>query len=217
MSDGDIMLAVGAVIRDADGRIPIRNLQGEHSMELLLGIRPPSHIYLNVGRTRFDGDIFRPLSVKERDSVFPGIVIRFVGVPVKSIHAIRRKLDALQGRERRTLTCANSACQVIARAANIRIDDHADMRPFLPSHVLPTRTIRKLIERGVRNHAGDPVEVQIYKTDPRPLEVILAEARREEIRIAADHARGVSIDLWRAAVARLRALLARVRRGAPED
>jgi hypothetical protein len=203
--------------RDADGRIPIRNLQGEHSMELLLGIRPPSHIYLNVGRTRFDGDIFRPLSVKERDSVFPGIVIRFVGVPVKSIHAIRRKLDALQGRERRTLTCANSACQVIARAANIRIDDHADMRPFLPSHVLPSRTIRKLIERGVRNHAGDPVEVQIYKTDPRPLQVILAEARREEIRIAADHARGVSIDLWRAAVARLRALLGRVRRGAPQD
>jgi hypothetical protein len=197
---------------DADGRIPIRNLQGEHSMELLIGIRPPSHIYLNVGRTRFDGDIFRPLSVKERDSVFRGIVVRFVGVPVKSIHAIRRKLDALQGRERRTLTCANSACQVIARAANIKIDDHADMRPFLPSHVLPTRTIRKLIERGVRNHAGDAVEVQIYKTDPRPLQVILAEARREEMRIAADHVRGISIDLWRASLTRLRAILARLRR-----
>ena len=202
---------------DADGRVPIRNLQEEDSMELLIGIRPPSHIYLNVGSTRFDGDIFRPLAVKERDSVFRGIVIRFVGVPVKSIHAIRRKLDALPGRERRTLTCANSACQVIARAANIKIDDHADMRPFLPSHVLPTRTIRKLIERGVRNHAGDAVEVQIYKTDPRPLQVILAEARREEMRIAADHLRGISIDLWRASVARLRAILAHLRRDPPAD
>jgi len=203
--------------RDEDGRIPIRNLQGEDSMELLLGIRPPSHIYLNVGRTRFDGDIFRPLSVKERDSVFSGIVIRFVGVPVKSIHAIQRKLEALPGRERRTLTCANSACQVIARAANLEIDDHADMRPFLPSHILPTRTVRKLIERGVRNHAGDPVEVQIYKTDPRSLEVILAEARREEVRIAANHVRGISIDLWRACVVRLRATLARLRAGSPPD
>jgi hypothetical protein len=91
------------------------------------------------------------------------------------------------------------------------------MRPFLPSHVLPTRTIRKLIERGVRNHAGDAVEVQIYKTDPRPLQVILAEARREEMRIAADHLRGISIDLWRAGVARLRAILAHLRRDPPAD
>ena len=86
---------------------------------------------------------------------------------------------------------------MIAKAANIRIDDHADMRPFLPSHVLPTRTIRKIIERGVRNHSGGQVEYQVYKTDDRSLEEILAEMRRAEIRIAKDHLRMISLDAAR--------------------
>ncbi len=187
--------------RDARGRIHLRNLREPDSGELLIGIRAPSHIYLNVGRQRFDGDIFRTLKVKERDYVYGGVVIRLTGVPVKSLNAIRRKLEEYSGREQRTLTCANSACRLIARAANIRIDDHADLRPFLPSHVLPTRTIRKLIERGVRNHAGELVECQIYKADQRSLEEILREARREEIRIAWNHVRVLAIGafqwLWR--------------------
>lgn len=196
-----------------DGRIVLESLAAEGSRELLLGIRPPAHIYLSVGRQRFDGDILRPLQVKERDAIFPGIVVRFVGVPVKSVNAIRRTLDEYSGREQRTLTCANSACRLIARAANIRIDDHADLRPFLPSHVLPTRTIRKLIERGVRNHAGQPVEVQIYKTDGRSLEAILAEARTREIRILRDHLEMFSVGVWRS----LRATLASWSGGTPRD
>jgi len=39
--------------------------------------------------------------------------------------------------------------------------------------------------------------VQIYKTDPRPLQSTLAEARRAEIRIAADHLRMLSVDALR--------------------
>jgi hypothetical protein len=186
-----------------DGRIALRNLESPDSKELLLGIRPPSHIYVSVGRQRFDGDILRPLAVKERDTIFSGIVIRFVGVPVKSLNAIRRQLEEYVGREQRTLTCANSACRLIARAANLEIDDHADYRPFLPSHVLPTRTIRKLIERGVRNHAGEAVEIQIYKTDDRTLEEILAEARRREIRIAWNHVELISTGSWKAIRKRL--------------
>jgi hypothetical protein len=187
------------------GRIPLPDLAPSDSHEFLIGIRKPAHIYMNVGRQRFDGDIFRPLRVRERDYVYPGILIRFPRVPVKSLNAIRRGLEELLGRETRTLTCANSACQVMARAANLKIDDSADLRPFLPSHVLPTRTMRKLIERGVSNHMGETVEVQIYKTDDRPLEQILAEARREEIRIAGDHLRGISVDLLRRAGEGLRA------------
>jgi hypothetical protein len=189
---------------DDQGRIPLPDLARPDSHELLIGIRAPSHIYLNVGSRRFDGDIFRRLKVKQRDYVYRGILIRFRGIPVKSLNAIRNELERYAGREQRTLTCANSACKVIARAANLRIDDHADLRPFLPSHVLPTRTVRKLIERGVRNQAGDPVEVEIYKTDDRPLEAILAEARREEIRIARDHLRMLGMDGLRAAGAGLR-------------
>ncbi len=183
--------------RDSDGRISLESLRGQDSNELLIGIRPPAHIYLNLGSRRFDGDIFRRLSVRDRTYVYPGILIRLVGIPKKSINAIRRTLETLGGRERRTITCANSACQVIARAANIRIDDHADMRPFLPSHVLPTGTIRKIIERGVRNHSGGQVEYQVYKTDDRSLEEILAEMRRAEIRIANDHLRMISLDAAR--------------------
>jgi hypothetical protein len=190
--------------RDSNGRIAIEDLRGPDSTELLIGIRPPSHIYLNVGSTRFDGNIFRRLSVKSRDYLYPGIVIRFAGVPVKSINAIRRKLEEFSGREHRTLTCANSACQVIARAANIKIDDHADYRPFLPKHVLPTRTIRKLIQRGVLNHSGDTVEYQIYNTDGRRLETILTEMRRAEIKIAKDHLEMATRGAWRKLVAALR-------------
>ncbi len=97
----------------------------------------------------------------------------------------------------RTITCANSACQVIARVANIKIDDHADMRPFLPSHVLPTRTIRKIIERGVRDHSGGQIEYQVYKTDDRSLEEILSEMRRAEGGIARDHLRMITVDVWK--------------------
>ena len=197
--------------RDDEGRIRVDELVPEDSQELLLGIRPPSHIYLSVGRRRFDGDIFRRLAVKERDTVFPGIVIRFTGVPVKSLNAIRRKLDEYTGRETRTLTCASSACRVIARAANIEIDDHSDMRPFLPSHVLPTRTIRKLLQRGVRNHLGENVGYQVYNTDGRPLEVVLAEARQEEIRIARDHLRLATSEGWRALSAWARRTTGRLR------
>jgi hypothetical protein len=178
-----------------NGRIPLESLCGEDSSELLVGIRPPAHIYLNLGSRRFDGDIFRRLAVRDRTYVYPGVMIRLVGVPKKSINAIRRTLETFGGRERRTLTCANSACQVIARAANIKIDDHADMRPFLPSHVLPTRTIRKIIERGVRSHSGEQVEYQIYKTDDRSLEETLAGMRREELRIAKDHLKMISVDV----------------------
>jgi hypothetical protein len=198
------VLEVPESARDGRGRIRIENLADADSNELLIGIRPPSHIYLNVGRMRFDGDIFRALKVRQRDYVYPGIVIRFMNVPVKSINAIRRKLEELSGRERPTLTCANSACQVIARAANIEIDDHADLRPFLPSHVLPTRTIRKLIERGVRSHAGNTLDYQIYKTDPRPLKVILAEMRREELRIAKDHLKMITVGAWRRVVSKFK-------------
>jgi hypothetical protein len=182
--------------RDPKGRIAIQNLRGPDSTELLIGIRPPAHIYLNVGSTRFDGNIFRRLAVKQRDTLFPGIVIRFTGIPVKSINAIRRKLEEFSGREHRTLTCANSACQLIARAANIKIDDHADYRPFLPSHVLPTRTIRK-------------VETQIYNTDGRPLGAILAEMRRAEIEIAKDHLEMATRGAWRALVTAIRGLWSR--------
>jgi hypothetical protein len=188
----------------------VEELREADSSELLIGIRPPSHIYLSVGRTRFDGDIFRPLRIKERDTIYPGIVIRFTGIPIKSINAIRRKLEAYAGREQRTLTCANSACQVIARSAEIRIDDHADWRPFLPSHLLPTRTMRKIIQRGVRDHAGRPIETQIYKTDARPLETTLREMRRAEIRIMLDHVRMISVDLVRAAGRRIAVLWRRV-------
>ncbi len=198
--------------QEANGRIPLESLRGEDSSELLIGIRPPAHIYLNLGSRRFDGDIFRRLKVRDRTYVYPGVMIRLVGVPVKSINAIRRTLESFGGRERRTLTCANSACQVIARAANIKIDDHADMRPFLPSHVLPTRTIRKIIERGVRNHSGGQVEYQIYKTDDRSLEEILAGMHREELRIAKDHLRMISVDVAKRIGAAARRLWARLRR-----
>ena len=190
------MIHVPESARDEMGRIPVDELASDDSQELLIGIRPPSHLYLSVGRRRFDGDIFRRLVVKERATVYPGIVIRFTGVPVKSLNAIRRMLDEYAGRETRTLTCANSACRVIARAANIEIDDHADMRPFLPSHVLPTRTIRKLLERGVRNHLGENVGYQVYNTDGRPLEEVLAEARGQEIRIAREHLRVAALGVW---------------------
>ena len=50
-------------------------------------------------------------------------------------------------------------------------------------------------------------QVEIYKADERPLETILAEARREEIRIARDHLRMLGMD-------GLRALGTGVRRGA---
>ena len=193
-------------VRDAKGRIPLPDLKPSDCDEFLIGIRKPSHIYMNVGNQRFDGDIFRPLRVRERDYVYPGILIRFPRVPVKSLNAIRRGLEELPGRERRTLTCANSACRVMAKAANMKIDDRSDLRPFLPSHVLPTRTIRKLIERGVTNHMGERVDIQIYKTDDRPLETILAEARREEIRIARNHLRAISVDLLHKAGAALRSL-----------
>jgi hypothetical protein len=202
---------IPASARDPDDKIVLPDLQSPDSRELLIGIRAPSHIYLNVGPRRFDGDIFRPLRVRERDYVYPGIVIRLVGVPVKSLNAIRRKLEELSGREYRTLTCANSACRVIARAANIEIDDHAEMRPFLPSHVLPTRTIRKIIEHGVRSHTGGPVETQIYKTDDRSLEEVLAEMRREELRIARDHLEMGTLGAWRAGVSGTRKLWQRLR------
>ena len=197
--------------RGPNGRIRLAGLEQPDSNELLIGIRPPAHIYLSLGSRRFDGDVFRPLSVKERSVIYPGIVIRLVGVPRKSLHAIERELEAIAGRERRTLTCANSACQVIARAANIEIDDHADMRPFLPSHVLPTRTIRKIVERGLRNHSGGQVEYQIYKTDDRSLEEILAEMRRGEIRIFRNHVRMIGADGLRRLRAGAARLAARVR------
>ena len=200
-----------ASAREEDDKIALPDLQSPDSYEFLIGIRAPSHIYLNVGPRRFDGDIFRPLRVRERGHAYPGIVVRLVGVPVKSLNAVRRQLEELSGREYRTLTCANSACRVIAHAANIEIDDHADMRPFLPSHVLPTRTIRKLIERGVRSHEGDPIETQIYKADDRTLEQILAQMRREEIRIAREHLEMWTLDVWRAGVSRTQELWRRVR------
>jgi hypothetical protein len=202
---------IPASAREADDKIVLPDLACDDSHELLIGIRAPSHIYLNLGSCRFDGDIFRPLRVRERDYAYPGIIIRLVGVPVKSLHAVRRKLEELSGREYRTLTCANSACRLIARAANIEIADHADMRPFLPSHVLPTRTIRKIIEHGVRSHTGESIETQIYKTDDRSLEETLAEMRREEIRIAREHLEVLTLGAWRAAVARSRGLRRRLR------
>ncbi len=214
------VLDIPTSAREPDDKIALPDLAREGSHELLIGIRAPSHIYLNVGQQRFDGDIFRPLRVRERDYVYPGIVIRLVGVPVKSLNAIRRQLEELSGREYRTLTCANSACRVIARAANIEIDDGSDMRPFLPSHVLPTRTMRKLIERGVRDHAGGTIETQIYRADEdgRSLEEILSDMRREEIRIARDHLDAITVDAWGAVKAAVGRAWKRLRkRGGPDQ
>jgi hypothetical protein len=81
----------------------------------------------------------------------------------------------------------------------------------LPSHVLPTRTIRKLIERGVRNHAGEPVHYQVYKTDSRPLEVILGDMRRVEHNIAEDHLAMATLGASRALAAAARRIRERLR------
>ncbi len=77
------------------------------------------------------------------------------------------------------------------------------MRPGLPSHTLPTRTIRKIIERGIRNHAGGQVDYQIYTTDTRSLEEVLREMRRQEYRIARDHLEMLTVGFWRGALAKL--------------
>ncbi len=172
---------------DESGALPLVELAAPGSLELLIGIRDPAHIYLNVGPQRFDGDIFRPLRVREKDSVYGGVFIRFVGLPAQAVLAIRRELERLAGRERRTITCAHSACQVIGRAARVRIDDHGEWRPLLPSHVLPTRTLRKLLTHGVLDHAGRRVAVEIYKTDDRPIETTLRAMRQAEWQIARDH------------------------------
>lgn len=182
---------------DATGQLPLPSLSCEDSNELILGVRAPSHIYLNLGPQRFDGDILRPLRVRERSYGYPGILIRFVDVPVKSLHATRRTLEWLTGRERRTLTCAHSACVVIGKAAALHIDDRAELRPLLPSHILPTRTMRKLIEHGVRDHLGRALPLQIYATGEEPLETMLATMRREELRILKDHLRMLSTDAWK--------------------
>jgi hypothetical protein len=47
--------------------------------------------------------------------------------------------------------------------------------------------MRKLIEQGVLDHGGRRVEVQVYKTDDRPLEEILAQMRMGERKIVRDH------------------------------
>jgi len=177
---------------DDTGSIPLESLREQGSQELILGIRAPAHIYLNVGSQRFDGDIFRPLRVREKDSIYRGIAIRFVGVPERSLQTLRAELERLLGRERRTLTCSHSACMLIARAANLRIADGADLRPMLPSHLLPSRTIRKLIERGVLDHTDRRVEVQIYKAEDKSLEEILHEMKRGERKIMRDHVDGAT-------------------------
>ncbi|MAE95907.1 MAG: hypothetical protein CL910_14715 [Deltaproteobacteria bacterium] len=172
---------------DPHGAVPLESLRRPGSRELVLGIRDPAHIYLNVGSRRFDGDVFRPLRVRRKESLYRGIAIRFVGLPARAVHAIEAELERLAGRERRTLTCSHSACKLIARAANLRIGDRGEWRPVLPSHVFPTRTMRKLIEQGVLDHGGRRVEVQVYKTDDRPLEEILAQMRMGERKIVRDH------------------------------
>jgi len=174
---------------DDTGVIPLRNLDGRDPYELILGIRDPAHIYLAVGSQRFDGDIFRPLRVRRKDSIYRGIAIRFTGVPERAVQGIRAELERLVGRERRTLTCSHSATKLIARAANLRIDHASEFRPALPSHVFPTRTIRRIIEYGVLDHCGESISLQIYKTDDRSLEEILEGMRSGEWRIVLDHLR----------------------------
>ncbi|MBW2240713.1 MAG: hypothetical protein JRH01_01905 [Deltaproteobacteria bacterium] len=173
--------------KNAGGVIPLEELATPGSLELVLGIRDPAHIYLNVGGQRFDGDIFRPLRVRTKESIYGGLAIRFVGLPSQAVLAIRRELERLAGREYRTFTCAHSACQVIGRAAQVRIDDHGEWRPLVPSHILPTRTLRKLITHGVLDHVGRRVDVEIYKSDDRTVEEILGAMRENEWRIARDH------------------------------
>jgi hypothetical protein len=58
---------------------------------------------------------------------------------------------------------------------------------MLPSHVLPSRTIRKLIERGILDHTGRRVEAQIYKAEDGSLEEILHEMTLGERQIMRDH------------------------------
>ncbi|MCP5058049.1 MAG: hypothetical protein GY937_15190 [bacterium] len=173
--------------KDAGGIILLEELATPGSLELVLGIRDPAHIYLNVGSQRFDGDIFRPLRVRTKESIYGGLALRFVGLPSQAVLAIRRELERLAGREYRTFTCAHSACQVIGRAAQVRIDDHGEWRPLVPSHILPTRTLRKLITHGVLDHVGRRVEVEIYKSDDRTIEEILGAMRASEWQIARDH------------------------------
>ena len=58
--------------------------------------------------------------------------------------------------------------------------------------------------------ASEPVETQIYATGPEPLEETLAEMRKEELRIAWDHARMLGAD---GSMAAWRWVRSRVRRG----
>jgi hypothetical protein len=74
---------------DVQGRLPLPSLLEAGSNERILGVRAPSHLYLNLGSQRFDGEILRPLRVRERAYAYPGVLIRFVEVPVKSLHQTR--------------------------------------------------------------------------------------------------------------------------------
>ena len=83
-------------------------------------------------------------------------------------------------------------------------------KPFLLSHVLPMRTMRKLIERGVRDHTGKKsVEYQIYRSEGQTLEETLNDMRGGEIRIAKDRGRAFSAGLFRGARRRYKRFHAR--------
>ena len=200
--------------RNEAGGFALENLRSDDSNELLIGIRPPSHIYLNVGRTRFDGDIFRPLSVKERDSVFSGIVIRFVGVPVKSIHAIRAQARGASG-SRATHAHLRELRLSSHRASGQPRDRRPRRHAALPAEPRPSHPHDPEDHRARRPKSlGGQVDTQIYTSDSRPLEATLAEMRRAEIRIAKDHLRMITVDACRGAIAAVRKLASRLRTGA---
>jgi hypothetical protein len=80
----------------------------------------------------------------------------------------------------------------------------------LPSHTLPTRTSRKLIEHGVRDHRGHALPLQAYAAGAEPLESMLAAMRREELEIVRDHIRIMTTK----AIGKLRAILKKLMAGA---
>ena len=125
-----------------NGKLFASKLESEDS--IFIGFGLDGHVYMTVGKKRYDGDLFyRSPSLRKQDTLSEGIVLKIKYQDNQIPQKITEYLE--EGKIPRSLTCVQGVCNVLD-------DDEI-------SAILPHKLFKKIIQQSRQSSNGKQIEV----------------------------------------------------------
>lgn len=144
-----------------------------------LGIYPGGHIYLNVGKIRYDGQTFLFLGKIRNDfeDISNSFIIQIKNLKKETIEHLKTQLEAQKNSRLRTLSCYHGKCEQLKKSG--LYIGNSD-RVYLPSQLF-----EEIFKKGIVDENGAPYTLEFYRTNQTSLKEISWSIKSSEYLLVA--------------------------------